>query len=653
MEREANSLSLSSRYLVLESIGAGGMGVVVKAHDCVLKIDVAIKMLGQDHTGLAAARLQREATAAGRLSHPNIAKVFDFGQWEDGKPYMVMEYVPGKSLSQFISEQKYLVPKDALSIFIQIANGLQFAHNNKIIHRDLKPSNIMLQEESQGQLQAKVLDFGVASILDDNLELTRKGAIIGSPLYLSPEQANGDDASKLSDIYSFGCLMFEALTGEPPFKGASAMETLYFHKNVAAPLVTDLVAVQSVPRELVDLVDECLRKGPQNRPGDFEQISDRLSEIKHKLEAKSCGVKTLAVAERPQIGFNQILRSKAGAISAALIVVAVVGLGFSILQTQNEKKEQTKMEVKANNELPLLGSEEQGVNKKQHLGEIIVKQYAKELMASSDQFCTDESFKKLSNLRVNTLRCDAGVFNGSGLKYLQKPYLRSMSMLYSQLDDDDLLYLTQFPNLNLLKLGSDSITDQGVNYLTQLKSLSSLKIESRKVTSKVIDSLIKMPNLFQVSIVSPSLDSTFVGKLSQIKKLNDLELSGVALSDNDFKNIAQIKDLKTLHLGHTDFDPRSLRFLANHPTLDSIDLSTSQNISDQLIENLIPLKVEKLFFANSNITDRHLLKLSRMRHLQFIRLTGCRFTDEALDAFEQNFQTMWKRKCEYDASIVN
>lgn len=654
MEREASLLSLSSRYLVLESIGAGGMGVVVKAHDCVLKIDVAIKMLGKDPSGVAAARLQREATAAGRLSHPNIARVLDFGQWQDGNPYMVMEYVDGKSLCQLIKDQKHLPEADAIPIFMQIANAMCFAHNNNIIHRDLKPSNVILKDGAENESQVKILDFGVARILDEQLELTQKGAIVGSPLYLSPEQADGDQVTKLSDIYSFGCLMFEVLTGEPPFKGASAIETLYMHKNVAAPLVTDLISVQSVSRELVDLVDECLRKGPLNRPADFEAISQRLLEINQNLDCKTLVKEKKDVTpSRQKIRFEQILSSKVGLFSLVLIVVAGLVFVFSIQQTQNQKIEQVKMEVKADNDLPFASPEGEGKFKSEHLGDLVIKQYAKELIASSDQFCTDRSLEKLSKYKVNTLKCNAGTFTGSGLQYLQKPYLRSIYMLYSQLSDESLLYLTQFPNLNTVKVGSDSITNRGVENLTALKNLSVIQIESRQITSKISDSLLKLPLLQEVSVTSPNLDAQFIEKLSGLKKLRDLELGGTPLSDNDFRSIAKLKDLRVLRLGQSDFDPRSLRYLANNPNLHTLDLSNSQNISDELIENLILLKIEKVLLSHSNLNDRHLLKLSRMRNLKFIRLTGCHFTDDALDAFENNFKTMWKRNCDYDASIVN
>lgn len=299
-------------------------------------------MLSSDETGKGALRLQREAMVAGRLSHPNIARVLDFGQWQDGSPYMVMEYVDGKNLGEFIHEHKNLSCFAALPIFIQIANGLAFAHKNKIVHRDLKPSNVILKSELDDKFQVKVLDFGVACIIDQKLDLTQKGSVVGSPLYLSPEQANGEDATFLSDIYSFGCLMFEVLTGVPPFRGASTIETLYMHKNVAPPLVTDLIPVQAVPRELVELVDMCLCKGPFNRPPDFETIASRLCEIQQKSEANSLiQEKLVLVPELPKSRFGQILKSKAGISSLALIVVAILGLGVSILQTQKQKISKT------------------------------------------------------------------------------------------------------------------------------------------------------------------------------------------------------------------------------------------------------------------------------------------------------------------------
>jgi len=349
MAEDSPKTIAAERYTVEEEIGRGGMGVVLKAHDKVLNIRVAIKILGKDPTGQGAARLQREATAAGRLTHQNIARVFDFGQTEDSTPYMVMEYLEGQSLADLIKEKGRLDCKTAIPIFMQVASAMSYAHSNGVIHRDIKPSNVLLVEQGQNKHFAKLLDFGVASIVNENQHLTRTGAIIGSPLYISPEQTTGEDATSSSDIYSFGCLMFETLTGEVPFKGSSALETMTMHRNTAPPLLTDLISVQMLPNEIVVLVDECLRKVPNNRPESFAAVLGRLQSVQDSFENKGLTADLIQKISNQhfKIRLHQFWKSRFGALTVVASILVLLGLGISMFQSEQRRIKETKLTPKS------------------------------------------------------------------------------------------------------------------------------------------------------------------------------------------------------------------------------------------------------------------------------------------------------------------
>jgi eukaryotic-like serine/threonine-protein kinase len=207
--------TISDRWEILSLIGTGAMGAVYKAkHNTIGRI-MAVKTLGaanrEDERSVQ--RFQQEARAMSVLTHPHLIQIADFGTMEDGTPYLVMEYLEGISLQDYVRKNGPMPVELALPVFSQIADALEHAHSKGVIHRDLKPSNVMLTGEKHDF--AKVLDLGIAKGEDD-LHLTATGEVFGSPLYMSPEQCMGQPVDARSDVYSLGCLMYETLAARPP-----------------------------------------------------------------------------------------------------------------------------------------------------------------------------------------------------------------------------------------------------------------------------------------------------------------------------------------------------------------------------------------------------------------------------------------------------
>ncbi len=268
------------RYQILEKIGEGAMATVYKAHDPSINRSLAIKFL---HPNLCVdpeyrSRFLREARAAGMLSQPNIVTVFDVGEIE-GRPYIAMEWLDGGSLEAASGERRGLPIRAVLEIGTQLANALDFAHRRGIVHRDIKPSNVL---RLGGGGTIKVTDFGIARIeTPDASQQTRFGAVLGTPNYMSPEQAMGQKVDARSDLFSAGVVLYELLTGKRPFE-AESIVTLAVRIAKEDPPPIDKLR-RDVPPGLRRAVDRCLSKQPERRFQSGQELAEALIKVAREL----------------------------------------------------------------------------------------------------------------------------------------------------------------------------------------------------------------------------------------------------------------------------------------------------------------------------------------------------------------------------------
>jgi len=270
---------LAGRYELGEVIGRGGMSTVYRARDLSLDRTVAVKVAMDpllERDPVYAARFKREARAAAAISHPSAVTVFDAGA--DGPTrYIVMECVEGQDLSQILRDEGPLEPSRAAHIAEQIADTLAAAHAAGIVHRDIKPGNVMVGAGDR----VKVLDFGIART-QDAVTLTQTASVLGTAPYMSPEQAMGNPADARSDLYSLGCLLYEMLTGKPPFMAEVPAGVLHQHVRVAPKPPRELNP--AIPAALDALVLQLLAKDPGDRPQTAAEVRDRLANFETATE---------------------------------------------------------------------------------------------------------------------------------------------------------------------------------------------------------------------------------------------------------------------------------------------------------------------------------------------------------------------------------
>ena len=301
---------LNNRYALGEMIGTGGMADVYIGDDTRLNRKVAIKVLRRDlaRDPSFVARFKKEALAAGGLNHPGIVAVYDSGD-ENDSPYIVMELISGQTLRQVM--QQGLIPQSrALEITEGILQALEYSHKESIVHRDIKPGNIMITNSGD----IKVMDFGIARATDDiGATMTNTWNVIGTAQYLSPEQATGELADGRSDLYSLGCLMYELLTGRPPFTGDTPVSIAYQH--VSSPITPASQVKPGLSTDIDRMLEVVLSKDPNNR---YQDASAMLADLQRVIKGEPVTTKIQKIFPR---------RKLLSAITAVVAAVVLVGAG--------------------------------------------------------------------------------------------------------------------------------------------------------------------------------------------------------------------------------------------------------------------------------------------------------------------------------------
>ncbi len=270
------------KYQITDVLGRGGMSAVYKAKHLMMDRYVAIKFLRSElvHDNVMLQRFQLESKAVSLLKHPNIITVHDFGLSPQGVPYLIMDFLEGKTVSDLVAEIEYMEPSRCVTLFTQICNALAHTHLKGVIHRDIKPSNLIISIGDDGQEVAQVVDFGIAKLLEreasDASKLTASGEVFGSPAYMSPEQCNGSSIDSRTDIYALSCVIYNCLTGRPPLLGRNAMETVMMHVRDMPKTFGEIRPDLTISPVLERVVFKGLAKDPDERHASMTEFGSEL-----------------------------------------------------------------------------------------------------------------------------------------------------------------------------------------------------------------------------------------------------------------------------------------------------------------------------------------------------------------------------------------
>lgn len=492
-------VSFSSRYTLESKLGAGGMGVVYKGYDNVLHKPVAVKVLLPNSQTDAIIRFHQEAKMTARLSHLNILTVLDFGQNEAGDLYLVMDFLDGESLHDRLKHNRGPLPfAESISLFLQICAGLQHAHSQGILHRDIKPSNIMLVKDERGLLQVKIVDFGLAKSTGAEQSLTTTGMRVGSPLYMSPEQAKTDSIDSRADIYSLGCLMYKTLTGKPPLVGETFLITIDMHVNEIPRSINDVSPDLHFPSELANIVAKTLEKDPDDRFQSCTELSEALLGL--DLSFLMVAPSAVPVAEDaidilpPKKKSQTVFGVSVNLISAIIaLVICLVVLGKAVVSVLNAPPPPA---------VPI------------HTRDLVTDTLTMDVLTdklycqsdgslSANEDFGDQDMEQVLRFKDGQKRMSLAesMVTGTRFALLRKmKKLEELNLADTKIDDEALKPVGKLKRLKALSLDSDRIGDIGLGYLTGLENLETLKCEKTLITNLGIEKLVSFPKLTSLDI---------------------------------------------------------------------------------------------------------------------------------------------------------
>ncbi|MCA9816026.1 MAG: protein kinase [Cyanobacteriota/Melainabacteria group bacterium] len=606
------------RYEVTSKLGEGGMGVVYKAWDPVLNQDVSIKLLKNiGNMEESAIRFQREAKAASHLTHANLATVLDFGATEDGTLYMVSKFIEGQTLAQRLRKEGALSLEKAISVFLQVADCMAYIHSKGILHRDLKSGNIIVWEEGE-EIEAHVLDFGIAKLLEEHIledDVTSAGTVLGSPMYMSPEQGLGKAVDFRSDIYSLGCMFYESITGSTPFKADTIFDVIKMHAEVQPSPFSAMIDRDDIPEDLEKLIYQMLSKKPEERPESMKQVVSKLEQIsgdvkrKKLFKGKSSGRENL---------FASLFATQNSALggSKAWIYIILVSLLFGTpalyfylnnIQSKQHQKDNEMIErvnknsIEVSTNFPakeLMKVDEDPHNqflsyeslhpgyRRVHRNEGWKEKYDYERLKEFDYdfylsgFDKDASKEELKEIlsvdHLIGLNCYETKLDDGDLKTISaKKNLRLLEFTrVGPLTKAGLTNLAALPRLEILRLSECNLDDDCIKELSKLKNLESLDIDYNKaVTDKGIESLTHSKSkIASLSLKNLSITDDAIKTLSKLPALKELRLNNTAITDKSLKYLADSK-IKALDIYGTKVSDIGLKYLSKSKTIKFICVS--------------------------------------------------------------------------------
>lgn len=676
------------RYQPKARLGSGASGSVYLSRDRLLGKLVAVKLLHE----LNAAQLmafQEEARITSRLHHPSIIQVLDFGPTESGIPYMVLEYIDRAApLEKFLESNGTIDGETWFKIFYKVADALSHAHDSGIFHRDLKPSNILLSGNESGDPVVKLIDFGVAKLKLDSQEPTivQGRTIAGTPAYMPPELAQGEGFDSRSEIYSLGCVMFESLTGRPPFHGETALEIIAKHTNEPVPRISEVVD-RDYPPGVEYIVSRCLEKNRENR---FASVTELRNEIDRayvtmsRTEQSKVGVASgsnveiledvrelLASPSTAPIARTSVASSAPGprntdskfAIVMSISILCCIGIVLVMMRGPKTSKVNSAVLAGPKNLV-----DPSGFPSRPDAFDITprLKRWVAAIPIEDGDLISLVKMKpQIDILDLSKGGLDAQIdISDKGWAAVAKLPLKELSLTRVTIHDSGIKLISKAPNLVDLDLTDTNVTDKGIAALQQTPLTKLSLAQCVFLTDRSASIIAKMQHLERLTISGTEFTDKGLRDIVSSLKLEQLKINGCnKLSAEGLKSVALCKTIKILQIGNNRMNADVIRGLKDLP-LSDLDIAGCKGFDNHCLElvaqqwpNMSALRIDQtgvngkglaplLAMQNLNyldvsllkLTDKAVIPLAQMRALTNMNLSDNDITDSALLAFKDSPQ---------------
>jgi serine/threonine protein kinase len=665
---------VDGRLEIQSLIATGGFGSVYKVRHLMLNKTLALKTLHPvTKTDTTVLRLKRESIAVAKLDHPNIVHAMDFGLIDGAIPFILMEYVEGLTLSESLRGRPPLPVDEAMKMFIPLCEALAYAHDQGVIHRDIKPANIMLSLDERDQLRLipKIVDFGIAKLTfgEDavGMTLTRTGDVFGTPLYMSPEQCAGTSVDHRADIYSLGCVLFETLTGTPPFAGNSPLETMMRHASGEIPSLKEGSLGKEFPAALEFILNKMLAKEARLR---YQSCYDVAHDLRLILQGDAASVRTTSLlsstVDRP-VGGRRI-----EALFVALIgigaLAAGIGCGIAIqpmlVKPLSEKISDPFTNPNVDQPLPTGGKERPQVigffhsdtdanvfhfPKDVTMGTLIWDNGAgrKHVDAKGDVTLPPNT-NLILNPKYNLLTAPAywGCFHPNDLWGIYMSHVTFLDTEHGsngEIESADAAVTAAWQQLRLhvLELKSLALHERAFKLIGTMPNLSNLTLESVEIAHE--------PNATQVSPINASQ----ISALPNLAQLDTIRLANIKGSVTPvLRKLHDSGHLRNLALWSDDLTEEDLETISKMSSLEHLDVIAGLPIEKQLALFSRMPNLKKLCIAGDwqRVKSASVYKFAKLETLRLFGPKG--ESTHIMNAFKNHLELPaafdWKSDCTVD-----
>jgi len=619
------------RYKPLRELGKGGAGAVFLCRDRLLKKLVAVKVL-HELTAEQLVSFQTEAKAIANIKHPGIVELLDFGPTPSGLPYMVLEYFDGISLHDHLAANGPMDEETALVTFIYLAEGLALSHSNGVYHRDVSSSNVLVRITGPGELDIKLIDFGVAHVHDEGVDNEQQGlTLAGTPAYMSPDNANGLPFDARSEIYSLGCMLFETLTGHVPFLGRSAMETINMHATAPPPTLADKAGKSFTP-ELETIVSICLAKEKDDR---FQSMHDLLQALIKAGGGFSHDEQ--ASAARPS---QPPSKSRNLLIPLAVAIVLLTSIAYMLMYYLEPPKEESPKSAPAPNtrmfhqnemyedggEMEVL-EEKVGMNTAEtdtliYAAHVTTKEQLAELAASHPLGTTvrffecaiDESMLELIESNPNWVQIRIASTKISPqlmTRWFGNKRIQTLGICDTPINGDVVKALSTLP-LRGLDLENVGLTDKDIPYISKLNQLLWLNLSKNPdVSRSALQEISKLPKVDTLVLMDSKLAGDDLKWIASMQTISCLRIAGcgpfTAVSLSELERLP----LRRLDLSNTGLGLDELEFLAKFKKLRELDIRDNKSVDESTLKLFSNRPSLHIIVDKQQVDARRLYELSR------------------------------------------